>query len=87
MAVLAPYPAYRSVRFVGLKAAAIRPTFYNRLIPAGDVGEFRIQNFRQIAGSEFDIQPAFATGDINGVKRLGWGVDECRQSFFSVPAG
>lgn len=59
---------------------------YRYLIPAGDIGEFRIQNFRQIARCQFDIQPAFAAGNINGVKRLGWRVDKRRQSF-SAPAG
>jgi hypothetical protein len=39
-------------------------------IPARNIRKLRVQHFRQIARRQFNIQPAFAAGNIDGVKFL-----------------
>lgn len=51
-------------------------------IEAGDISKFGIEDLRQIACRQFDIQPALAAGNINSGKFLCGGVDNRWQTFF-----
>jgi hypothetical protein len=51
-------------------------------IAAGDIGELRVQKLRQIACRQFDVEPAFAAGNIDGGKLLRRSINHRRQALF-----
>lgn len=68
-----------------LDAAAFTPlsgnVFYAGLIPTRDISEFSTQYGGQIVSRQFNIQPAFTTGNINSGKRAGRRVNQRGQPF------